>query len=388
VHRRLLSLVLIVSLLLLTALPASAQAPEAVNWLLTQQRDDGGFGAEASTLSETAEVVYALAAAGEDVAAVTAADGASPLDFLAANLDQATTVGSQAKVALAFTAAGQDASDIDGTNLIAAIAETLDADGKFGGPDATLVDHAYAMLALASADQEVPSQSVGWLLAQQAPNGGFAWNASTAEADVDSNSTSLAVQALVAAGVAPDDPAIASALEYLRGLQNEDGGFPYQKPSPFGTDTDANSTAVVMQALAATGQDLADWVTEDGNGPDDALLALQDDDGALAWQAAFPAPNLLATAQAIPALLGRPYPIAVTPAAAQAEVTGQQAATAEPTEAATAEPTATAVPATPAPVIPTTGGVVSSAPWGQVLMGAGALIAGAGYLLRRRLGRS
>ncbi|NPV08586.1 MAG: hypothetical protein HPY83_11585 [Anaerolineae bacterium] len=379
--RPLLSLVLLVSLLLFSVLPAHASAPEAVNWLKAQQRPDGGFGMEQSTLSETAEVVYALAAAGEDLTSV-AVGGNSPLDFLAANVDQATTVGAQAKVALAFTAAGRDASDVDGVDLIGVIGDSLDAEGKFGGPEAILTDHLYAMLALTSAGQEVPSAAVDWLVARQAPNGGWAWNASPDEADTDSNTTALALQALVAAGVASDELAVTSALEYLRGLQNEDGGFCYQKPSPYGTDTDANSTAVVLQALVAVGEDLADWVSSEGNGPRDALAALQNQSGAFAWQAAFPDNNLLATAQAVPALLGRPYPIAVTPVGAEPPVAAMEA-TPVPTETAAPLEPAT----TPAPVVPTTGGVLPSTPWGQILMVTGALLAGGGYLLRRRLGQ-
>jgi hypothetical protein len=46
--------------------------------------------------------------------------------------------------------------------------------------------------------------------------------------------------------------------------------------------------------------------------PFDFLLSLQQPDGSFVWQAGTPA-NLLSTAQAIPALLNRPYPLAVRP---------------------------------------------------------------------------
>ena len=52
-----------------------------------------------------------------------------------------------------------------------------------------------------------------------------------------------------------------AALDYLKAQQNADGGFPYISPSPYGTDSDSNSTAVVIWAIKAAGQDPAgdDW---------------------------------------------------------------------------------------------------------------------------------
>jgi hypothetical protein len=58
----------------------------------------------------------------------------------------------------------------------------------------------------------------------------------------------------------------------------------------------------VLQALAALGVAAPETAV-------DFLLGLQDEDGALGWQVAQPAPNMGATQQAIPALLGQPYPI-------------------------------------------------------------------------------
>ncbi|NTV97469.1 MAG: hypothetical protein HGA75_19005 [Thiobacillus sp.] len=89
----------------------------------------------------------------------------------------------------------------------------------------------------------------------------------------------------------------APSLAYFRLVQNADGGWTYQKPSAFGEDTDANSTALVIQALVAAGEDLAGW-----NDPEQALLALQVPSGAFIFNAASSSENLLATVQAMPAL--------------------------------------------------------------------------------------
>jgi hypothetical protein len=120
------------------------------------------------------------------------------------------------------------------------------------------------------------------------------------------------VQALIAAGEASDSDAVTLALAYYKEIQNEDGGWPYQNPSDYGTATDANSTAVTIQAIIAAGQDPAGagWTTGEGNTPDAALAALQNESGAFAWQAAIPDDNLLATVQALPAVAGKAFPLA------------------------------------------------------------------------------
>ena len=389
-NRSSLSLVLVLALVLVAVLPVHADTGAAASWLESQQRADGGFGLEQSTLSDTAEAVFALTAAGvalDDVAV----EGVTPVDYLTANLDSAATVGAQAKAALALSAAGLDVTDVEGTDLVAAITGAMNDEGRFGDDDATFTDSLYAVLALAAAGQEVPVAANDWIAAHQGENGAWAWNGSTEAADTDSNTTGLALQSLLAAGVAADNGAVVAGLDYLRSIQNEDGGFPYQKPSEWGTDTDANSTAMALMAITAAGQDPAAWATEEGATPTDALNALQNDSGAFSWQAAMPDDNLFATCQAIPALLGRPYPIAPLTGVVAAEEPAAAAtaeSTAEPTAAVTAEATAApAATATPATVMPTTGGVISVTPWGQILMLAGAGLATGGYLVRRHLSR-
>ncbi|MGD2178212.1 MAG: cell wall anchor protein, partial [Anaerolineae bacterium] len=97
---------------------------------------------------------------------------------------------------------------------------------------------------------------------------------------------------------------IGEAFAYLHRVQNDDGGFPYQVPSDYGTESDANSTAYVLQALLAAGESMNAWAPA-GTDPLGALAALHDrESGAFFWQAAVPFPNLLATAQAIPAVAG------------------------------------------------------------------------------------
>ncbi|GAA1901648.1 terpene cyclase/mutase family protein [Streptomyces sodiiphilus] len=147
-----------------------------------------------------------------------------------------------------------------------------------------------ALLAQDTSGYTPAPEAVEWLAGQQCEDGSFlSFRADTGVPceDVtaaDTNATALAVQALAAVG--GQDEAVAAADEWLRSMQNEDGGWGY---SPGGA-TDSNSTAVVIGALAAAGQD-PDGVRRDDASPYEALAALQlgceadqEERGAFAWQ--------------------------------------------------------------------------------------------------------
>ena len=87
--------------------------------------------------------------------------------------------------------------------------------------------------------------------------------------------------ALVETGANASDPAIVKALDYLRSMQNADGGFPYNPV--WGTDSDSGSDAWVICALNKLGQDPATW-SKDGNNPMLNLQSLQDADGGFWWE--------------------------------------------------------------------------------------------------------
>ncbi|MFG2632720.1 prenyltransferase/squalene oxidase repeat-containing protein [Streptomyces sp. NPDC048362] len=130
--------------------------------------------------------------------------------------------------------------------------------------------------------------AVDWLTGQQCANGGFAaFRADTAKACdskvvPDTNSTAAAVQALHAVG--GRGGAVAKAVDWLKSVQGKDGGWGYNPGGP----SDSNSTSVVIGALAAAGTDPAD-VRKSGKSPYDALPGWavpcdQDGGGALAFQ--------------------------------------------------------------------------------------------------------
>ena len=330
--RKLASILFVLTLMMTFAAPASAQDPveTGLAYLAEQQQPDGGFTngfSEGSDLGTTLDLVLAIAAAGEDVTTYTSAEGNSPLDYLAAQVSEGTIelLGSKAKVALVLNVVGQDPTGFAGQDLLAELEADYDeATGSLGG---SVFDQALVILALDSSGEAAPEAAVDYLVDAQADNGGWALFGEPEGDKADTNTTSLVIQALVAAG---NEEPIADALDYLHQVQNDDGGFPYQNPSDYGTDTDANSTAYVLQALNAAGESLDDWAPE-GTNPEEALKAMYDaESGGFLWQAAVPGANVLATAQAIPALEGYTFvnlpsaPVDFTAAEAETEETSPE----------------------------------------------------------------
>jgi prenyltransferase beta subunit len=346
--------------LLAGALPtlAAVNTPATLDYLKAQQNADGGFGSgfsPESTVASTADAVQAIVAAGGDLTTFDQ-NRNTPLTYLSSNASSAATAGDLSKVIMAAIASGENPRGFGGVDLIVKLEAMIGANGRIGGDQDTFVSHILAVLALASAQRPIPAAAVAQLKDVQQENGGWAWDGSSATA-ADTNTTAFAVQALVAAGEPASGDAITNALAYYKGIQNEDGGWPYQNPSDFGTATDANSTAVTIQAIIAAGQDPsgATWTTAASNTPVSALESFQNASGAFAWQAAVPDDNLLATVQALPALAGKAFPLATMDVGV-----------------------ATAAPAT----IPQTGGTVLNLALPLIL--SGLALAGGGYAIRRR----
>lgn len=168
---------------------------------------------------------------------------------------------------------------------------------------------AWAILGTTALSQTTPASATTVLKNAQQGSGGWEWSPGWG---ADTNSTALAIQALLAAGESSGSVAIVDGLAYLDSAQNNDGGFPYDPISPWGTDSDTNSTAYVVQAILAAGQDpmAGAWVISGAN-PISYLLGMQLSDGSFEWQPGF-GPNQIATQQAIPALLNRSFPLQVT----------------------------------------------------------------------------
>jgi len=282
--------------------PGDDAASKALAWLATKQNADGGFSdgfSPNSSVSATADVVLAMAAAGHD-ASMWKKNGISPLDYLQNHAAQLTKGGGIAKVVMADVATGGmlRARNVSGVDLVARL-NGLHKSGGYGG---TLYEDTLVVLALVNAGQSVPDDVIARLIKSETTDGAWAFTGDTAAGAGDTNTTALVVQALIATG---HRDAIGRALDYFRRTQNGDAGWPYQVPSAYGTETDANSTANVLQALVAAGESLSNWSKGGQSDPLGALVRLQDaKTGAFNYQASAPGANLLATIQAIPALKG------------------------------------------------------------------------------------
>ncbi|MFE6987722.1 prenyltransferase/squalene oxidase repeat-containing protein, partial [Streptomyces pharetrae] len=148
--------------------------------------------------------------------------------------------------------------------------------GLYGSGDPTydgVWRQSLALLAQDAVGVRPAGQAVDWLTGQQCANGAFAsFRADTATACdartmLDTNATSAAVQALAALG--GHDAVTGKAVGWLKSVQNKDGGWGFGAGSP----SDANSTSIVIGALAAVGEKPAE-VRKGGKSPFDALLGL------------------------------------------------------------------------------------------------------------------
>ncbi|MFF1477755.1 prenyltransferase/squalene oxidase repeat-containing protein [Streptomyces sp. NPDC058301] len=175
-----------------------------------------------------------------------------------------------------------------------------------------------ALLAQSTVGVKPAAQAVTWLTGQQCETGAFASyrpdaaKPCDAKTMLDTNATAAAVQALVALGDHTD--AVTKGVSWLKTVQNEDGGWAYNP----GGKSDANSTSVVIGALAAAGEKPADAksAAKDGKGgksPLDALLtfAMPCDStpasGAFAYQPDLKTGKLYANADASAAAVTASY---------------------------------------------------------------------------------
>lgn len=313
VRVRLATVLAMVSLLFLIGGSASAQDASpiadasglqgAVDWLVSQQADDGGFiGFTGETEAGfTLDVIIALAAAqhqgidsGDAVQRAVEFLGGSDTALVFAQ----TGVGQSAKLILGLVAAGVNPEGFANVMPLSIIEKGQNSETGLYGTG--LYDHAYALMALSVLDQEIPESAFIALGNTQAENGGWSWDGSLDLTATDSNTTSMVIQALVATGHAEDD-ITSNAFTYLTSLATEDGGL-YNDLD--GTTPDANSTALIMQAYLAIGEDTTSLEA--------ALLTFQTESGAFRYQAIDDTDNAIATVQAIAPLAHLALP--VTPA--------------------------------------------------------------------------
>ncbi len=224
-----------------------------LKYLQTQQSAaNGSIPLGASTDSVSEEYAIGAAAAGYDPKALRHGSGPSVMTYLSTQAGSAcASAGACGLLIQAVVAAHLNPSSFGGVNLITTLNAMYKA-GVYG--DGEAFTESLAIQGLVAAGQTVPTAAVHHLVAAQDSDGGWDYllikddpNGSTNYDTSDTNSTSMVLMALNAAGTRSRN---ASALAWLHTQQDGDGGFPYQA----GAGTDPDSTALVLQALAATGQ--------------------------------------------------------------------------------------------------------------------------------------
>ena len=251
---------------LLAALAASAVLTTPAAYVQSQQRPDGGFG----DAQLTAWATLGLVAAG--------ADTGGAAGYLARQ--EPATATDAALVAMARAAAGDRPVDL---------LPRLRAYRPGTQVNATI----WTLLALRQAGEPAPRALVRSLLAAQRPSGGWPWLAGGAP---DTNDTAAAIQALRSAGVRgrPIDRGVA----FLRRHQNADGGFGLSRGRP----SDAQSTGWAIQALLAARR-------TPGTAAFRFLARLRRPDGSYRYSVRYATTPLWVTAQVLPALARKPFPL-------------------------------------------------------------------------------
>lgn len=321
---------------------AGAALERSVRFLQEAQNHDGGFGGEVGERSDpgfTAWAAYALAASGinpQDQAKPGGADVHTYLTANAAALFQTTDFDRAALVALA---SGTSPGEFGGVDPIGAVLSRQLPDGSFpqfpGTPAGWVNATIWSIFPLSALDRPDADAAVqraaAWLLSRQLPDG--SWPATTPAAPPDADMTGAAIQALHAAGRGGGE-AERLAFEFLRGAQGVDGGFEAVE----GGDSNAATTAWVVQGMWAAGVDPRSWRTASGRDPLSYLASLQRPNGSIGYTATSSTNSLWITAQVGPALAGRAYPLAAVHREATAEPTPpeQAPATVQPPAAAQA----------------------------------------------------
>lgn len=287
--------------------PLLTATARAIDWLAAQQDTNGSY---SDNVGFSAEVMIAAGAAGYDADDWRPGPQSPSLGgFIWRNGAPYSQGGAAAAGKLAVAvAAGEiqwplNAQRPSSYYLAQSGIYTGGYGAGYGGAQA------WAILGSLALSDTVAVEAVDYLAGAINADGGWGWSAG----ESDTNATALALQALVAAGEPMTTTAVMSGLTYLLNAQNPDAGFAYT----FGSPSDANSTAYVIQALKALGfTNFGSGTGTLGTGslalpygdPYQYLLSLQLSNGAFEWQAGS-GENQFATQQAIPALLGRALPI-------------------------------------------------------------------------------
>jgi prenyltransferase beta subunit len=335
VGRRLAATLALCSLIAAGSALASAPNPtnqarldSTIRYLQEAQNSDGGFGGASGSESGqgfSAWVALALAAAGINPQDQAKLGGVDAYSFLVAHFHKgleeeisypAIPTTAFERELMVVNASGTDPHSFAGYDLVAEILARAQPDGSFPYvPEgrAEINDTIFAILALAPvrepAAQAAVQAAADWLIGAQDDDGGWSFEVKGARTEADM--TGAAIQALNAAG-RHRTSAEQRGFQYLRVMQNPDGGFP---EFPGGVESNVASTAWAVQGIWSAGEDPESWTVSEGHEPLSYMASLQQPDGHIRWKASQDTYGVWMTAYVAPAFAGHAWPFPTAPRA-------------------------------------------------------------------------
>jgi energy-coupling factor transport system substrate-specific component len=279
---------------------ASGGSSAAVTWLRGAQNGDGGFGfakGEASSQAMTGWAVLGLEAAGVNPLDIDRGD-ATPISYLAGTVGQISTTGDIERTILLLHGAGLNPRSFQGHDLVSRLLARRGGDGSWGGQ---VNPTAFGILALKAAGASAgSSRSATWLRGVQNDDGGWGFAAGSAS---DADSTGAVLQALAAGG---GRSGIQRGVSYLRGVQRPGGGFALSSGP-----VNAQSTAWAAQGLLAAG--ISPTSVRSGGTPLSYIASTQAGDGHYRYSATSDQTPVWVTGQALLAVNSRSFPLNPVP---------------------------------------------------------------------------
>ncbi len=245
------------------------------------------------------------------------AQGVDPLGYMDLIGNAATTPGRAGKIITLWAEPlGLSPTDFDpadnggGVDLVAKVGSPM-PNGAYAD-DLDYSDTLYAILATHLVGGTISPTSVQYIRDGQTAEGSWAYNHDPTDAvEADNDTTSLSIQALIAAGVPATDPAVVDGLAYIAAQQMPDGRW-----SAFGFPS-SESTSRALLGIAAAGFDvnsrcwrdtvLPSASTDAFVGGDAALSSFAQSDGSIADPSSF-GPTY-STAQSLEGLLRNWLPV-------------------------------------------------------------------------------
>jgi prenyltransferase beta subunit len=263
----------------------------ALDFLKTQQSDDGCIG----------NYLFSSWAAMAISAAVPNMNNWIDLaDYLEKNVHfiDSTKATDWERMTLAIVSCDKNPRNFSGIDFVEKIQDFFDGSQISGNSD--LLDDIFGILALISSgvgkDSSIIQSLCNYVKNKEQDEGGWG--------NIDT--TSVAVMALIAGGEDKDSEIIKRAISFIKTKQNDNGGFEFMGKSNTAT------TSWAVQAIVAAGKNPTSIYWEkNGSCPIDYLLNLQQEDGSFNWSENNNMNPIWMTSYAIPALLGKTYPIKI-----------------------------------------------------------------------------